>query len=56
MARSVGSRSTAASRNHPLDAASPLLHQAEFVEHPTDDAVAQLRDAEGEVSDGQTKR
>ncbi len=38
-----------AGRDHSLHTAAPLLHQAKFVEYPSDHAIAQLRDAEGKV-------
>ena len=41
---------------HALDAATPLLDQAERVKDPTDDAVAQLGDPARQILDGQSER
>jgi len=38
---------------HALHATAPLLDQSEFVEHPADDAVAELRDPTLKTLDGE---
>jgi hypothetical protein len=41
---------------HALYAASPLLDQSECVEHPTDDAIAEFRNALRKIFDGKAER
>ena len=45
----------AAGRDHALDAAAPLLHQAEFMQYPANDPIAQLRDAHRQIGDGEAE-
>ncbi len=46
----------AASGDHALDPAAPLLNQLQFVEHPPDDAVSEFADPSTDVFDGQSGR